>query len=44
MRLSFGVESPDPIEEGIRRLGAAVGAVREGNCRRGLRDVLVIAE
>jgi 2-aminoadipate transaminase len=27
MRLSFGVESPDRIEEGIRRLAAAVGAV-----------------
>ena len=27
MRLSFGVESPDRIEEGIRRLAAAVRAV-----------------
>jgi len=27
MRLSFGVESPDRIEEGMRRLAAAVQAV-----------------
>lgn len=27
MRLSFGVESPERIEEGMRRLAAAVGAV-----------------